>query len=67
MSEASTVSEPEASGKGSSAPLLEVRDLVVHHGQLQTQAQGQRARGTHQVVIDAAGERRLVRSRAGHR
>jgi branched-chain amino acid transport system ATP-binding protein len=33
VSEASTVSEPETSGNGS-APLLEVKDLVVHHGQL---------------------------------
>jgi hypothetical protein len=48
----------------------EARNFVaslVHHGQLQTHAQGQRARGTHQIVIDARGERRLVRSRAGHR
>ncbi len=40
---------------------------LVHHGQLQTHAQGQRARGTHQIVIDADGQRRLVRARAGHR
>jgi hypothetical protein len=40
---------------------------LVHHGQLETHEQGQRARGTHQIVIDAHGQRRLVRARTGHR
>jgi hypothetical protein len=35
---------------------------LVHHGQLETHAKGQHARGTHQIVVDARGQRRLVRS-----
>jgi hypothetical protein len=58
------VSEP------SDETLSEARNFVaslVHHGQLETHAQGQRARGTHQIVVDAQGKRRLVRSRVSYR
>jgi hypothetical protein len=59
-----SVSEP------SDEALSEARNFVaslVHHGQLETHAKGQRARGTHQIVVDAKGKRRLVRSRVSYR
>jgi len=40
---------------------------LVHHGQVSTHIPGQRARGTHEIVTDAQGQRRLVRLRAGTR
>jgi hypothetical protein len=58
------ISEP------SDEALSEARNFVaslVHHGQLETHAKGQRARGTHQIVVDAKGKRRLVRSRVSYR
>jgi hypothetical protein len=48
----------------------EARNLVaslVHHGQLESHAKGQRARGTHHIIVDAKGRRRLVRSRVSYR
>lgn len=49
--------------------LAEARSFVaslVHHGQVHTHT-GQPARASHEVVTDARGQRRLVRSRAGTR
>jgi hypothetical protein len=40
---------------------------LVHHGQVSTHIPGQRARGTHEIVTDGQGQRRLVRARAGAR
>lgn len=59
-----TVSEPTVD------EVSEARNFVaslVHHGQVFTHIPGQRARGTHEIVTDAHGQRRLVRARSGAR
>lgn len=59
-----TVSEP------TSDEVSEARNFVaslVHHGQVSTHIPGQNARGTHEIVTDALGQRRLVRARSGAR
>jgi hypothetical protein len=58
------ISEPSAE------ELKEAADFVaslMHHGQLESHARGQPTRGTHQIVVDVHGDRRLVRARVGDR
>jgi hypothetical protein len=59
-----TVSEPAQD------ELAEARNFVaslVHHGQVSAYMPGQRARGTHEIIADAHGQRRLVRVRSASR